>query len=264
MNDDFLEDFWINASPEFNQRLREEALIQQEKQQEFLSKIYNTVPIDIEKKLNKHYKNVILNNGLFDYSCSVRDFISHPKKITECKTSQHIFPSLGNIGLISLSENTPRQKQTKDFLIYLNTMIEQDIHGFMDKIFVENFALPIFHKTYHDMINEKNLLIGDDYKYIPINNIVYCYNHKSTGFNNKFCCPFHQEKTPSFRYSFTKKKFYCFGCAYNMNVFGLTAIVLGISVTEAIYFLCKMYNVKPDIFRYPKMKYPLSIWGHML
>jgi len=269
MNDEFLEDFWVNASEEFNQRLRELELLKRQQKQDFLSAVYKTIPSDIDIKLSRHYQNIILNNGLFNYSYRAFDPSYSPEEIAiykqddySYKTSEHIFPKIGNIGLISLSEKSTQQKQTKDFLINLNNLIEQDIHGFMDKLFIESFALPVFHKTYKQ-IRDKTKLNMDE-KYIPVSNIMYCYNQNRTGFNNKFCCPFHQEKTPSFRYSFTKKKFYCFGCGYNMNIFGLTAIVLGVSVIEAIYILCKMYNVQPDVFRYPKMKYPLSIWKHML
>ena len=34
----------------------------------------------------------------------------------------------------------------------------------------------------------------------------------------KACCPFHQEKTPSFHVSETKQLYYCFGCQKGGNV----------------------------------------------
>ena len=35
---------------------------------------------------------------------------------------------------------------------------------------------------------------------------------KKTGKNFSACCPFHDEKTPSFTVSQEKQMFYCFGC----------------------------------------------------
>ena len=39
------------------------------------------------------------------------------------------------------------------------------------------------------------------------------------GGSHMACCPFHNEKTPSFSVSSSKQMFYCFGCGKGGNVF---------------------------------------------
>lgn len=252
MHDDFfLEDFWSDLPQNINQ-LRDIQIKKDKERNDFLLNIYKTVPLDIDKRLSFHYKNNILNNGLFIYGN------------LENK-SDKMLPKIGIMGLSHLSENNQIQKDTKDFLIYINNIVSKDIHAFMDLLFIKSYALLVFHKKYEEMSNYiKNEVFVKTQRYIPIYNLYYCYINHKTGLNNKFCCPFHEEKTPSMRYSLSEQNFYCFGCGYKINIFGLTAVILGINVIEAIYIICKIYNIKPQIFRYPKMQYTLSIWKHLL
>ena len=48
------------------------------------------------------------------------------------------------------------------------------------------------------------------------------------------CCPFHQEKTPSFSVVPDKGFFYCFGCHVGGNVFKFLSLVENVSYFEAI------------------------------
>ena len=41
---------------------------------------------------------------------------------------------------------------------------------------------------------------------------------KKTGKNHKACCPFHDEKTPSFSVNQDKQFYYCFGCNGDIQV----------------------------------------------
>src|SRR5690554_5507486 len=43
---------------------------------------------------------------------------------------------------------------------------------------------------------------------------------RKTGKNYSACCPFHQEKTPSFSVEPDKQFFYCFGCGAGGNALG--------------------------------------------
>ena len=46
--------------------------------------------------------------------------------------------------------------------------------------------------------NEKNTLAQEQAKHLMVSEILERYYH--TGKHNKVCCPFHEEKTPSFAY----------------------------------------------------------------
>ena len=53
---------------------------------------------------------------------------------------------------------------------------------------------------------------------------------------NRFwgCCPFHQERTPSFSVVPDKGFFYCFGCHAGGNVFKFLSLIENVSYFEAI------------------------------
>lgn len=66
--------------------------------------------------------------------------------------------------------------------------------------------------------------------------------------NNGFCkCPFHAEKTASFRIFENNKSFYCFGCGIGGNVINLVAKALNINYFEAMKRLDEDYNL--DLFK---------------
>ena len=47
---------------------------------------------------------------------------------------------------------------------------------------------------------------------------------KRAGSRWKACCPFHNEKSPSFSVSRDKQMYYCFGCGQGGNVYTLSLI----------------------------------------
>ncbi len=57
---------------------------------------------------------------------------------------------------------------------------------------------------------------------------------KKKGRNYWGCCPFHQEKTPSFSVTPDKGFFYCFGCHAGGNVFKFLSMIENISYFDAI------------------------------
>lgn len=57
---------------------------------------------------------------------------------------------------------------------------------------------------------------------------------KKAGKNHKACCPFHDEKSPSFTVSEEKQFFHCFGCGANGSAIGFLMDYLHISFVEAI------------------------------
>ena len=57
------------------------------------------------------------------------------------------------------------------------------------------------------------------------------------------CCPFHQEKTPSFNVSPEKGLFYCYGCQKGGNVFNFLMGVENVGFGEAVKLLATKLNV---------------------
>lgn len=58
------------------------------------------------------------------------------------------------------------------------------------------------------------------------------------------CCPFHHEKTPSFKVSAAGQSYYCFGCKAHGNVIGLIMQLENLSWREAVEFLARRANIE--------------------
>ena len=72
-------------------------------------------------------------------------------------------------------------------------------------------------------------------KYISLN---------KKGKNYEACCPFHNEKTPSFVVSPEKKMFNCFGCHTGGNALDFIKKIEGIEFVDALKKLCEFNNVE--------------------
>ncbi|AAU04302.1 DNA primase [Rickettsia typhi] len=57
-------------------------------------------------------------------------------------------------------------------------------------------------------------------------------------------CPFHQEKTPSFTVSDSKRFFYCFGCKASGDVIKFTSNISGLSYNESAIKLANDYGIE--------------------
>src|SRR5882762_699445 len=57
---------------------------------------------------------------------------------------------------------------------------------------------------------------------------------KKAGANFSACCPFHNEKTPSFTVSPSKQFYHCFGCGAHGNAIGFLMEYSGLAYPEAI------------------------------
>ncbi len=66
---------------------------------------------------------------------------------------------------------------------------------------------------------------------------------KKKGANWMACCPFHQEKTPSFSVSPTKDIYYCFGCGKGGSVFNFVMEVEHVSFPESIKIVAEKAGV---------------------
>lgn len=66
---------------------------------------------------------------------------------------------------------------------------------------------------------------------------------KKKGTNWMACCPFHQEKSPSFSVSPSKDIFYCFGCAKGGSVFNFVMELERVSFPEAVRIVAEKTGV---------------------
>ncbi|MDE7325817.1 MAG: DNA primase [Lachnospiraceae bacterium] len=70
------------------------------------------------------------------------------------------------------------------------------------------------------------------------------------GSSHMACCPFHNEKTPSFSVSSSKQMFYCFGCGKGGNVFTFLMEYENLTFLEALQMLADRAHVE-----LPQMEY---------
>ena len=60
---------------------------------------------------------------------------------------------------------------------------------------------------------------------------------KKAGKNYSACCPFHEEKTPSFTVTQEKQFYHCFGCGASGNAIGFLMEYERLEFIEAIEYL---------------------------
>ena len=67
---------------------------------------------------------------------------------------------------------------------------------------------------------------------------------KKRGSNYQACCPFHNEKTPSFSVSASKGIYKCFGCGKSGTAVGFVREHENMTYGEALKYLAKKYNIE--------------------
>ncbi|MGB4813010.1 MAG: DNA primase [Methylophilaceae bacterium] len=78
---------------------------------------------------------------------------------------------------------------------------------------------------------------------------------KKAGANYSACCPFHNEKSPSFTVSPSKQFYHCFGCGAHGTALGFLMEYQGLSFVEAIHELAKMVGLQvPQIQSTPESR----------
>ncbi len=82
----------------------------------------------------------------------------------------------------------------------------------------------------HELLNRVDVVDVID-KSVPL---------KKAGANYSACCPFHNEKSPSFTVSPTKQFYHCFGCGAHGTAIGFVMEYQGLSFVEAIHDLARM------------------------
>jgi DNA primase len=77
---------------------------------------------------------------------------------------------------------------------------------------------------------------------------------KKAGSNYQACCPFHNEKTPSFTVSPSKQFYHCFGCGAHGNAIGFLMEYQGLAYPEAIRSLAETVGMPVPETRTPRQK----------
>ncbi len=70
-----------------------------------------------------------------------------------------------------------------------------------------------------------------------------CVPLRKQGSNFKACCPFHEERTPSFNVSADRQIYHCFGCGAGGNVLGFLMEYEHLSFPEAVRSLAGRYGM---------------------
>lgn len=86
----------------------------------------------------------------------------------------------------------------------------------------------MFPKTFLAEVRDRLPLVAFIHERIPL---------KKSGRNFKACCPFHQEKTPSFLVSDEKQIFHCFGCQEGGDIIRFVMKYDGLTFPEAVEYL---------------------------
>src|SRR3990167_7946431 len=85
-------------------------------------------------------------------------------------------------------------------------------------------------QTFIDEVLQRTDIVALIERYVPL-------TKKEASF--LACCPFHQEKTPSFSVSQQKQIYHCFGCGVGGNAIRFLMVYEGIACVEAVRFLAK-------------------------
>jgi len=77
---------------------------------------------------------------------------------------------------------------------------------------------------------------------------------RKTGKNFVACCPFHDEKSPSFTVSEDKQVYYCFGCGASGNAIGFVMAFESLGFTFAVEKLAASVGLPKHIEQYSAQK----------
>ncbi|MDR2292129.1 MAG: DNA primase, partial [Prevotellaceae bacterium] len=118
------------------------------------------------------------------------------------------------------------------------------VQGFDTKtIFACLFAIEKNNVTLQVMIDQTT--INKIFDTVDIVDIIQDFvSLKKRGANYTACCPFHDEKTPSFSVSPAKGIFKCFGCGKAGNAVTFVQLHENISYAEALKYIAKKYGIE--------------------
>ena len=94
--------------------------------------------------------------------------------------------------------------------------------------------MAMFSKESLHNLKEKVDLVEVISSYLPL---------KKAGKSFKICCPFHNEKTPSFVLERGDDHYHCFGCGAHGDAISFLVGFLKVSFTEAVEMLAEKFGV---------------------
>ena len=98
--------------------------------------------------------------------------------------------------------------------------------------------MPMFPETWMDELLQKTDLVSLVSEYVPL-------SQKSGRLWG--CCPFHNEKTPSFSVQPDKQMYYCFGCHAGGGAIQFAREIERLSFVDAVKFLAQRAGMElPD------------------
>jgi DNA primase len=91
---------------------------------------------------------------------------------------------------------------------------------------------------------------------------------KKKGANHMACCPFHQEKSPSFTVNQAKQFYYCFGCGAHGNAIGFLMAHDRLEFVDAIEELAKRFGMevpyeKPSVQQQVSAPQQKTLYDHL-
>lgn len=100
-----------------------------------------------------------------------------------------------------------------------------------------------------------NNVVNEIKEKLSIEEVVGSYiKLEKSGINLKACCPFHNEKTPSFFVSPDRGSFYCFGCSKGGDMFTFVEEIEGVDFKEALKVLAEKAGVDLNKFQISNYK----------
>jgi len=99
-----------------------------------------------------------------------------------------------------------------------------------------------------DIQRARQAIVAVAAKYLP--------DLKKTGAEWEACCPFHAEKSPSFKINEQKEFFHCFGCGTNGNAIDFVMKITGCDFQQAVSDIIGNIAVEPA----PKLRPPPAPW----
>ena len=101
--------------------------------------------------------------------------------------------------------------------------------------------MPHIPEEFIDQLRHRTDIVDVISSFVPV---------KKRGSDHWACCPFHKEKTPSFKIDSQRQTFYCFGCKKSGNLFHFIQEMVNTDFVGSIHWLADRYGLTvPEVHR---------------